>query len=34
MHFEHSAAIWSDYPELVAGAVFANGISSNVSTDS
>jgi DNA/RNA-binding domain of Phe-tRNA-synthetase-like protein len=34
MHFEHSAAIWSDYPELVAGAVFANGVSSEVSTDS
>jgi DNA/RNA-binding domain of Phe-tRNA-synthetase-like protein len=34
MHFEHSAAIWSDYPELVAGAVFATGITSDASADS
>jgi len=34
MYFEHSPAIWSDYPELVAGAVFATGITSDAGTDS
>ncbi|HKE51775.1 MAG TPA: phenylalanine--tRNA ligase beta subunit-related protein [Actinomycetes bacterium] len=34
MYFEHSPAIWSDYPELVAGAVFAAGITSDARIDS
>ncbi|MGY0071644.1 B3/B4 domain-containing protein [Streptomyces sp. QTS137] len=27
MHFRHADAIWSDYPELVAGALHASGVS-------
>ena len=34
MFFEHSAAIWSDYPELVAGAVFVTGITSDAVVES
>jgi hypothetical protein len=26
MEFEHSGEIWRDFPELVAGVVFADGI--------
>lgn len=33
MYFEHSPAIWSDYPELVAGAIFASGISGDARVD-
>jgi DNA/RNA-binding domain of Phe-tRNA-synthetase-like protein len=29
MHFQHSPAIWADYPQLAAGAVFATGITSD-----
>lgn len=31
MHFQHSAEIWRDFPELVPGIVFAEGISDEVS---
>jgi DNA/RNA-binding domain of Phe-tRNA-synthetase-like protein len=34
MYFEHSPASWSDYPELVAGAVFATGVTSDTGADS
>jgi len=30
MHFEHSGEIWRDFPELVPGVLFAEGISSGV----
>ena len=30
MDFQHSAEIWRDFPELVAGAVFADGITHDV----
>ncbi|HKA69604.1 MAG TPA: phenylalanine--tRNA ligase beta subunit-related protein [Actinomycetes bacterium] len=33
MFFEHSPAIWSDYPELVAGAIFATGITRDARVD-
>lgn len=33
MYFEHSAEIWSDYPELAAGAIFAAGITGEASAD-
>jgi DNA/RNA-binding domain of Phe-tRNA-synthetase-like protein len=29
MYFQHSSQIWSDFPELVAGAVFAAGITAD-----
>jgi len=31
--FQHAAEIWRDFPELVAGAVFADGINNDVSVD-
>lgn len=31
MDFRHSAEIWRDFPELVAGAVFGGGITPDVS---
>ena len=31
MYFEHSPGIWSDFPELAAGVLAADGISSDVS---
>jgi DNA/RNA-binding domain of Phe-tRNA-synthetase-like protein len=31
MHFCHSSEIWRDYPELVAGVLFADGITKEVS---
>ena len=33
MYIQHSPAIWRDYPELVAGAIFAKGITAGVSVD-
>ena len=33
MYFEHSAEIWSDFPELVTGVLFAQGISEDASVD-
>ncbi len=33
MEFQHSAEIWRDFPELVAGVVFADGINPAVVTD-
>jgi len=33
MHFEHSAEIWGDFPKLVAGVVFAQGITPNGATE-
>jgi DNA/RNA-binding domain of Phe-tRNA-synthetase-like protein len=34
MHFQHSDEIWRDFPELVPGAVFAEGLTSVASVDS
>ncbi|GAA3070883.1 B3/B4 domain-containing protein [Streptosporangium carneum] len=34
MYFQHSSAIWSEHPDLAAGAVFATGIGGDVSVDS
>ncbi|MFF5210465.1 B3/4 domain-containing protein [Streptosporangium sp. NPDC000396] len=34
MYLQHSDAIWSDHPDLVAGAVFAVGITDDASADS
>ena len=34
MYFQHSTEIWRDYPELVPGAVFAEGITSDAAVDS
>src|SRR5438067_10742526 len=34
MHFQHSSHIWRDYPELVAGVLFVEGITHDVSIDS
>src|SRR5215471_4234854 len=31
MHFQHSAEIWRDFPALVPGALFADGITADVS---
>lgn len=33
MYFQHSHEIWSDFPQLVPGALFAEGITSDVSVD-
>jgi DNA/RNA-binding domain of Phe-tRNA-synthetase-like protein len=33
MHFQESSAIWADFPELLAGVLFAEGITSDVSVD-
>jgi DNA/RNA-binding domain of Phe-tRNA-synthetase-like protein len=33
MDFQHSDAIWRDFPQLVAGAVFATGISGDAAAD-
>jgi DNA/RNA-binding domain of Phe-tRNA-synthetase-like protein len=33
MDFQHSVEIWRDFPELVPGIVFANGITHDVSAD-
>lgn len=32
MHFSHSTAIWEDFPELVAGVLFADRVGGNAST--
>ena len=34
MHFQHSDAIWRDFPELVPGVLLAEGINPDVSADS
>jgi DNA/RNA-binding domain of Phe-tRNA-synthetase-like protein len=34
MHFQHSADIWRDFPALVPGVLYAQGITSDVSTGS
>lgn len=34
MYFQHSADIWSEFPELVAGVVVATGITDDVAVDS
>jgi DNA/RNA-binding domain of Phe-tRNA-synthetase-like protein len=34
MHFEHSGEIWRDFPQLVPGALFAEGITAGVSAGS
>ena len=34
MYFQHSAAIWRDFPALVPGVLYAQGITSDVSTGS
>lgn len=31
MRFQHSSSIWRDFPQLVAGALYADGIAGNVS---
>ena len=31
MHFQHSGAVWRDFPELVPGVVYAEGITPDVS---
>ncbi len=31
MHFQHSSEIWSEHPELVAGVIFATGITGDAS---
>ena len=33
MYFQHSSDLWADYPELVAGAVFASGISADADVE-
>jgi DNA/RNA-binding domain of Phe-tRNA-synthetase-like protein len=33
MHFHHSTRIWDDFPELVAGVLFAGNVTSGVSVD-
>src|SRR2546421_6051418 len=33
MHFQESSAIWADFPELLAGVLFAEGITGDVSVD-
>jgi DNA/RNA-binding domain of Phe-tRNA-synthetase-like protein len=33
MHFQHSSEIWRDFPELVPGVLFAEGITTDVSVD-
>ncbi|MGN9839658.1 B3/B4 domain-containing protein [Nonomuraea sp. H19] len=33
VHFQHSADIWRDFPELAAGVIFAPGITGNVPVD-
>jgi DNA/RNA-binding domain of Phe-tRNA-synthetase-like protein len=33
MYFQHSTEIWADHPDLVAGVVFAAGITGNASVD-
>ncbi|HXV92797.1 MAG TPA: phenylalanine--tRNA ligase beta subunit-related protein [Pseudonocardia sp.] len=33
MYFQHSPEIWSDFPELAAGALFADGITPDVSVE-
>ena len=30
MHFEHSGEIWRDFPQLVPGALYAEGITHDV----
>ena len=34
MHFEHSGEIWRDFPQLVPGVLFAEGITAGVSAGS
>ena len=34
MYFQHSADIWRDFPALVPGVLYAQGVSGDVSTDS
>jgi DNA/RNA-binding domain of Phe-tRNA-synthetase-like protein len=33
MHFQHSAAVWRDFPALVPGVLYAEGITSDVTAD-
>jgi len=33
MHFRHSAAVWRDFPALVPGVLYAEGITSDVTAD-
>jgi DNA/RNA-binding domain of Phe-tRNA-synthetase-like protein len=33
MHFQHSSEIWRDFPELVPGVTFAEGITKDASID-
>jgi DNA/RNA-binding domain of Phe-tRNA-synthetase-like protein len=33
MYFQHSSEIWGDFPELVAGVVYASGVKRDVSID-
>jgi DNA/RNA-binding domain of Phe-tRNA-synthetase-like protein len=33
MHFQHSAAVWRDFPALVPGVLYAEGITGDVSAD-
>lgn len=33
MHFQHSTEIWADHSDLVAGVVFAAGVTGNASVD-
>jgi DNA/RNA-binding domain of Phe-tRNA-synthetase-like protein len=34
LYFQHSSEIWSDFPELVPGVLFADGVTADVSVDS
>jgi DNA/RNA-binding domain of Phe-tRNA-synthetase-like protein len=33
VHFQHSTEIWRDFPELVPGALFVEGITADVALD-
>jgi hypothetical protein len=33
MHFQHSAAVWRDFPALVPGVLYAGGITGDVTAD-
>ena len=33
MHFQHAAALWRDFPALVPGVLYAEGITSDVTAD-
>jgi len=34
MYFEHSGEIWRDFPQLVPGVLFAEGITASISAES